>query len=132
MERLSTRWLRLPLYLLLLFYLGDNLVFSENGVIETKLLEEKKYRLAQNNLRLRQEIEHLQALDKTSIERLPSKGTSLKFIEIDNPVTGRSIKDIDQAKFSERQWYLFSTTFLLLLVTLFSFIGRSKNENRLG
>lgn len=130
MENLNTRWIRLPLYLLLLFYVGDNLIFSKNGIIEVKLLENTKSRLLQNNYRLKQEIDHLKLSRETIPKRFPSDGVSLKFIEIDNPVTGRSIKSIEKAKFSERQWYLFSTTLLLLIVTILSFMSRSGNIGR--
>ena len=130
MENLNTKWIRLPLYLLLLFYVGDNLVFSKNGIIEVKLLESTKSRLLQNNYRLKQEIDHLKSSSETIPNKFPSNGVSLKFIEIDNPITGRSVKSMEQAKFSERQWYLFSTTFLLLIVTIISFMSRSENESR--
>ena len=130
MENLNTRWIRLPLYLLLLFYVGDNLVFSKNGIIEVKLLESTKSRLLQNNYRLKQEIDHLKSSSETIPNNFPSNGVSVKFIEIDNPITGRSVKSMEQAKFSERQWYLFSTTLLLLIVTIISFMGRSENVSR--
>lgn len=121
------QWLRLPLYLLMLFFLADNIVFSQNGLIEKNTFEAKKAKLRIQNAELAREIKQLQSELTYPTQSRLSDGISIRFVEVSEQSNGEMTKLNEDAKLSERQWYLFSTTVILMAVILISYLRRSKH-----